>query len=191
MSESSRLFFALLPDDTVHRAAHAAARDLRMKMQPGGWLTPSANYHVTLVFIGNNVPKNTEDLMRSVGGRVHGAPFQMVLNTTGSFKTTDMVWWLGLREIPEAMADLRRDLYDAVTKVGITPERQKFVPHLTFNRGAEIPLPHSIFKPIDWPVSDFALVRSTTRGVETSHEVLERWSLTSSGLNLSRQQSLL
>jgi len=191
MLEETRLFFAIVPDEAVRTAAQNVARDLRMKMQPGGQLTPPELYHITLVFLGKNLPPETEVLMRAVGRRVSGTPFTLKLNTTGSFKNRETVWWLGCREIPEGLSELRQYLHEQVVKAGVTPERQKFVPHLTFNRGSNTPLMHMLFTPIEWSASDFALIRSVSNGIESKYEILDRWPLSDKVLNASRQQSLI
>lgn len=94
--------------------------------------------------------------VRAAASQVQAAPFSLRLDTSGSFSGREIVWWLGCREIPQPLAELHRDLDERMSKVGVVPERKKFVPHLTIIRGASSSLPHTVYRSIDWTASEFA-----------------------------------
>lgn len=180
--EVNRLFFALWPDDVVRTACAEAARRLRLRMQPGGYLSKPERYHLTLLFLGDTVPADREAAARQAAGRVRSAPFTLRLDQAASFpRNRSIPWWLGSREPPPPLEHLHQRLREAMLRAGVTPDRMKFAPHLTVLRDARQPLPPTPIAPIDWAVDSFVLVRSRIDRSPVEYELLGRWPLTGAG----------
>ncbi|SFF39291.1 2'-5' RNA ligase [Fontimonas thermophila] len=174
----NRLFFALWPSAAVRQACAEAARGLRMRMQPTGYLSPPDRYHITLLFLGDFVPADKEAAARQAASLVRSPPFALRLDQAGSFRNRAIPWWLGMRELPPQLERLHERLRDAMLRVGVTPDRMRFVPHLTVVRDAGKPLPPTPVTPIDWAVDEFVLVRSRLDRNPVEYELLGRWPLT-------------
>src|SRR3546814_10788740 len=57
----NRLFFALWPSASVRRACHDAARELKVKLQPAGYASVPDRYHITMLFLGDQVSSRSEE----------------------------------------------------------------------------------------------------------------------------------
>lgn len=175
--ELNRLFFALWPSDDVRAACDAAARDLKMRMQPGGYLSAAERYHLTLLFLGDAVSPEKEAAAVQAAARFRGAPFDLLLDHAGSFRNRQIPWWLGAREVPPELPRLHDRLRETLVRAEVVPERMKFVPHLTILRDAQAPLPTTAIKPVRWRVEEFVLVRSRLDARPMHYELLGRWPL--------------
>lgn len=178
MSELNRLFFALWPEDAVRAACAEAARSINLRAQPGGYLLSPDKYHLTLLFLGDFVSAEKQaDALRAAEG-LRSAPFDLKLDYAGSFRNNSKIpYWLGTRDVPDALPALHRTLRDTMKAGGVTPERMSFTPHLTVLRDAQRPLPDTQIQPIDWPVHEFVLIRSRLDRRPADYEVLGRWPL--------------
>ncbi len=178
-ADSNRLFFALWPGDIVREASHQAARDLKLRMQPSGNLSSPARYHITLLFLGDQVPADKEAAALQAATTVRAAPFELRLDHAGSFRNPRQVpWWLGAREMPSGLQVLYERLREALGRAGVPPERMRFVPHLTILRDQKMILPTTAIKPIAWSVDEFVLIRSHVERQPAEYELLGRWPLT-------------
>ena len=178
MRELNRLFFALWPGEAQRRACDEAARDLRLKMQPGGYLSSPDRYHITLLFLGDTVSPETEAAALKAAAKVRAAPFAMNLELASSFRANKKIpWWLGPRETPPGLTQLYDRLNEAMLAARVLPERMKFVPHLTILRDAQVSLPVTPIKPVVWNVDEFVLLRSRLDQKPMSYEILGRWKL--------------
>lgn len=177
MREPNRLFFALWPDVPVRAAAQAAARALKVKMQPGGYLSAPERYHLTLQFLGDFVPPDQQAAALAAAAQVRAAPFDLRLDHASSFKNPQIPWWLGPGEIPEALTRLYRTLQEHLTAARVSTERLRFQPHLTILRDAGLVLPRTPIPAIEWPVREFVLVRSRLDLKPVQYELLGRWPL--------------
>lgn len=179
MLQLNRLFFAIWPDEAVRRACAETARELRLKMQPAGYLSNPERYHITLAFLGDTVPPQQEHAAVAAAGRVQLAPFSFRLDVAGSFRGKAGLWWLGARETAPELLQLHERLHESLTAAGVVPDRNRFTPHLTVLREGRKPLPRTAIGPIEWPVTHFALVRSRLDEQPPRYEILQRWSLRS------------
>lgn len=178
MAEPNRLFFALWPDDAVRTACAQAARDLKLRVQPGGYLIRPERYHITLLFLGDFVPAEKEAAARQAASLLRAAPFTLALDRAGSFSRNRQIpWWLGTRETPVGLSALYHDLREALVGAGVQPDRMKFVPHLTVIRDAHRALPDTAIKPVSWGVKEFVLIRSLLQRQPVEYELLGRWPL--------------
>ncbi len=173
----NRLFFALWPNDAVRAASADAARQLRVRMQPGGYQSKPERYHLTLLFLGDHVTADREAAARQTASRVRSPPFSLRLDHAGSFRNPKIPWWLGSREPPAALQRLHDRLRDAMLQARVPVERMKFSPHLTIHRDAGAALPPTLIQAIDWQVQDFVLVRSRIDQSPVQYDILGRWPL--------------
>ncbi|MBN2879099.1 MAG: RNA 2',3'-cyclic phosphodiesterase [Clostridia bacterium] len=91
------------------------------------------NLHLTLVFLGETEPsklQSIKDAMQSITI----PEMNLVFSHTGYFSKDDGdIWWLGM-EYNDALAVLHKDLTEAFTKLGYTPENREYRPHITLAR---------------------------------------------------------
>ena len=178
MAEPNRLFFALWPDAPVREACATAARELKLKSQPGGRLVNPERYHMTLLFLGDFVSAAHEEAALAAAATVRAPPFAMTLDHAGSFaRNAQVPWWLGPQQAPPAAQALHVGLREAMHRTGVTPDRMRFAPHLTIVRDAGRALPGSAIKPIAWDVSEFVLIRSLLDSQPPEYRVIGRWPL--------------
>jgi len=175
MTIASRLFLALMPPDPVRDACEKAARDLVIKMVPGGRAVPPAKYHLTLIFLGHQLTADQQFAALEAAGQVAADPFDIRLDHAACFPDAH-AWWLGQRKMPDGLMPLRAALLDGVHAAGINPERLRFNPHVTVHRSGR-KLPPTQIAPIDWRVTDFAMIRSSLLPEMSVYEEIGRWSL--------------
>lgn len=173
----NRLFFALMPPPEVREALALAARQLRIRAQPAGRAEPAEKLHLTLQFLGNAVAPAQQADLQAVAAAVRAAPFTMTLDHASCFKGARGPWWLGLQTPPPALFDLQERLRQATQRVGVAPERQRFVPHVTVQRDAGVSLAPTPITPIAWPVTEFCLLRSRLDRQPADYETLGCWAL--------------
>lgn len=190
MLDPNRLFFALIPDSATQEACHKAARDLAVRMQPGGKSIPPTNYHLTLAFLGDRVSTIDEAAARGVAQELREGPFSLMLNQASSFAGTKSNWWLGPMESPPGLERMRRSLYEGLVQARIPVDRKRFVPHVTVQRDAGLRLPPTRIPPIEWTVSAFALMRSDMGPSVSVYSIVEQWPLQAKAEVQSQQRSL-
>ena len=177
-AEPNRLFFALWPDAAVREACAQAARELKLKDQPGGRLVDPERYHLTQLFLGDFISAPQEEALLAMAQTVRQAPFQLTLDHASSFaRDRHVPWWLGPRDPHAAASALHVALRDGAHRAGVTPDRTRFAPHVTIVRDAGRVLPGSAIKPIHWNVSEFTLVRSLLDSQPPEYRVIGRWPL--------------
>ena len=173
----NRLFFALWPDDATRAACAEAARDLKLRMQPDGYLLRPERYHLTLPYLGDHVPPQQEAAARQVAQLVSLPPFTLTLEQAGSFRNREVPWYLAPLETPPELLLLHDHLRDALRQAGVNVERMRFAPHLTVVRNATMTLPPTRIRPVVWQVKEFVLIRSVLHGQPVEYQLLGRWPL--------------
>lgn len=168
-----RLFFALWPDDAVCNALAAAARPL-LEACPGRRI-PSRNYHLTLAFLGG-VAEDQLDAIRAAAATVRADTFDLCLDVHGHWRGPKVAW-LGCSNPPVTARTLAGALWAALQPLGFQPDPRPFRPHLTVLRGCTACDWPGPVTPVDWPVRDFALVRSETLPEGPRYTVIGRWPL--------------
>jgi RNA 2',3'-cyclic 3'-phosphodiesterase len=176
--EPNRLFFALWPDEATRQAVQQAAKTLKVKMQPSGYLSNAERYHLTLHFLGDFVSADNQAAAFDAAAQVRAAPFTLSLEIAGSFRNARIPWWLAPRQTPPELAALHREIHDRLLHARVLPERMKFVPHLTILRDAGCLLPATPVPAIAWKVEEFVLVRSRLDLKPVRYDLIGRWPLT-------------
>ena len=168
-----RLFFALWPPAEAARELGAWAHALQKDC--GGKATPEAKIHLTLAFLGDGEPGKASAAGRQVNARGFDFPVD-----AARYWTHNRIVWVGPRRMPDALADLARQLHGALANAGFTLEDRSFAAHVTLLRKAgrpgALPPPPSIA----WPVEEFLLVRSRPASAGSEYEAIERFPLAGS-----------
>jgi RNA 2',3'-cyclic 3'-phosphodiesterase len=168
-----RAFVAVFPPPEVQEALANAARGLPIAGEVR--LTPTANVHLTLKFLGD-VPG--DDL-----GQVAEAleplpeehePFEAGISGFGAFPSPKKarVLWAGVGEGSDRLRALAEDVEESLEPLGFERENRPYVPHLTLGRArgrpvtletVETPSPATGF-----PVRRVDLVQSVPGAVYTT-----------------------
>ena len=163
-----RLFFALWPDGEALRQIRAAADLLRL--EGGGRLVPSRNYHLTLAFIGE-VSDAKLAVMQQIGQSVRASRFTAICDRLEYWPQARAVV-AAVRDAPAALLDLSARLYEAIELPQI-PLRA----HVTLARKvAQAPVLPAM-SPISWRATEFSIVRSQTGGAASAYTVVSTWPL--------------
>ncbi|MGH8506859.1 MAG: RNA 2',3'-cyclic phosphodiesterase [Stenotrophobium sp.] len=173
----NRLFFALMPDAVARTACEAAVRDLKLRMQPQGRWINAQRYHMTLLFLGDEVTPEQEQKALAVAHRVSSPPFMLTLNQALGFRNREIPWVLTPQEVPLELTQLHDRLRDALRAAAVPPERLRFSPHLTVLRNGGQMLPLTRIGPVSWQVDEFVLIRSVLRQQPAQYQILGRWPL--------------
>lgn len=168
-----RVFFGVPVDDEIRSRVREAQDSMRSMAGKVSWVDP-ANFHLTLRFIGEVPQTEVEAIGRVVEGVGTGLlPVRLVFRGVGAFPNVrrPRVLWIGLAEGTEALSQLSRELNERLcAEVGLPPEDQPFVPHLTIGR-VRVPSAGDVIAKIIEPLQDqeygafwathFALYQST------------------------------
>jgi len=167
-----RLFFALWPDEALRSALH---RETRARVRHcGGKPVPAANLHLTLAFLGN-VPDERLDAVRTAAGALGAPRLLLTLDRYGWFDAAQVLW-IGCSESPAPLRQLAAELGHLMAEVaGLNTDLRPFHPHVTLARKVRNPPELRPPRPVEWPVSGFALVESVTDPAGAKYEVLENF----------------
>lgn len=178
--EVYRLFFALVPAEPVRVDIARALGQVWPQLPPPARRIPSERWHLTLAFLGSFGARPSALVERAlvVAGAMDSASFTLSLDHLGHFGGRTRVLWLGPSAIPGELAALRGRLVGALQAAGVAVDRpQDFAPHLTIARGVERRPVLPTVAPVDWPITDFALLLSHQDRGGLAYETLHRWAL--------------
>ena len=126
----ARAFIAIRPPDVVLDAIAARVEGL---VVPDGKLTPRAQWHVTLQFLGNDVDLDAvEGALRSVSWRAGDVQLSGAGTLPPERRSKYMV--LFVREGLEWMRGLADAVGNALAPLGFAREEREYTPHLTLAR---------------------------------------------------------
>lgn len=93
------------------------------------------NIHLTLRFIGE-VPRSIVDEVCSFINTISYKGFQIHVKNIGGFPSLERprVIWAGVEEGSGELLELYRVVEAGLRRIGIKPEREEFVPHITLAR---------------------------------------------------------
>ncbi len=159
-----RLFFALWPDDRQRERLRDTIAPLARQVE--GRAVPRGNWHVTLVFLGNQ-PEERIPQFLEIGSTVGTEELRL--------RFDKLVFWqrpkiacLQAMSVPPALERLVTSLRDALEPFEIEPEIGAYKPHITAVRAARSFEPLSVARPLELTFSEFVLVESlsTREGVQ-------------------------
>lgn len=165
-----RIFFAVWPPAETARALAQWAREAQRAT--GGRTTSEEKIHLTLAFLGEADPQKA----LAAAGRVSAQAHRLPIEEARYWRDSHIVW-AGPRETPPPLLDLFKRLEFELYKEAFILERRPFAAHVTLIRKARAPESLPPLPALDWPVSEFLLVRSSLSGAGSSYEPLERFPL--------------
>ncbi|PKO83588.1 MAG: RNA 2',3'-cyclic phosphodiesterase [Betaproteobacteria bacterium HGW-Betaproteobacteria-11] len=158
-----RVFFALWPEPEV--AEHLAALGQNLATDYGGRLTPVAQLHMTLTFIGNVTTARLDDLL-ALAATVRAAPIEFELDRLG-FWPQGGILWAGCRSSASCQRRLFEPLHGALKAkldaAGFSTANRSFAPHVTLARHTRCASLPRLGTPIFWRANEFSLVESVPR----------------------------
>lgn len=182
-----RLFLGLPVQ--VHESLASAIKKTRIGADKRdmeiNWV-PTANYHITLNFLGSTphalVPQITA-LARAIASR--HAPFTTQLRGMGGFPDEHHMrtLWVGVRHT-RALAQIQNELRERLVQTGIPQEERSYTPHLTIGKTRKSRNATDLISPFvrtkfgEIAVDGLLLYESQQYGPHTSYHVLERIALT-------------
>ncbi|KAB2963089.1 RNA 2',3'-cyclic phosphodiesterase [Zoogloea sp.] len=172
MAETTRrLFLALWPGleqvrqlDRLAGIAEALGGGRRMRPE---------TLHMTLAFLGEVAESRIPDLC-GVMAECEAEPFALEIDQLGYWPANHILW-AGCRQPPAQLGRLVAGLQDALGRVGLSPARRDFFPHVTLLRKAQPvqALPEPV--PIAWPVDEWWLVESRRDAGAGAYHRLAAW----------------
>ncbi|MFD1956126.1 RNA 2',3'-cyclic phosphodiesterase [Paenibacillus thailandensis] len=138
MYENIRIFTAIALSEDARRSISALVPEWQINLSFDRWVYPE-DWHLTLHFIGDvpvsSLPLVEEALREACSEQPN--PFQLEINGLGTFGKPDRpsVLWLGLSSLPEELPRLHEALGNTLAdKLGFTPEKRPYGPHVTLAR---------------------------------------------------------
>ena len=131
-------------------------------------------WHTTLVFIGyvdGVVVETVEELAASVSC----APFVLSLDRLDHWRKPRIAC-LTASATPPALQRLVAELEAALDAAGVPYDRRPYRPHLTLARKVARLERKGPIAPLEWPVTDFALVESISSSAGSRYEPLACYS---------------
>ncbi|MEY9945305.1 RNA 2',3'-cyclic phosphodiesterase [Kitasatospora sp. GAS1066B] len=190
-----RLFVAVHPSPEAVRELADATTPLRTL--PGAerlrW-TAEEGWHLTLAFLGS-VPDDQLPALREALAQTALGYQAHRLRLAGGGHFGDRVLWVGLAGQTWALRSLARAVLTVMAEVAETPDAElDFHPHLTLARTGRGGHPGreeraalrtaaerlEEFQGVEWPVTEFQLMRSDFASGGSRYTVVDRWPLTRS-----------
>jgi RNA 2',3'-cyclic 3'-phosphodiesterase len=135
--ETLRSFIALeLPDNVKETVALIIKRLRPAQHRYVKWVAPDGT-HLTIKFLGNiyssQIPQIT-GIMKTAAGKM--PPLDLRLGGLGMFPNEQRprVIWVALEGNTEPLAEMQREIEQALAPMGFAPENRAFTPHLTLGR---------------------------------------------------------
>jgi RNA 2',3'-cyclic 3'-phosphodiesterase len=180
-----RLFFALWPDAEVRRQLAEVAAQLTLSSSSP--LVPSANYHLTVAFLGE-VERARVAPLREIGAAQRVPCFTVVLDAA-EFWARPKIIVTAAQNIPHGLqslwARLREDmaLHHFADSVAGPQLCAPLRAHVTLARKvAQAPVLQAM-SPLTWSVNSFSLICSETGGIHSAYTVVDTWPLLYTGQN--------
>lgn len=170
MLNTSRLFFALWPDDKTRQALASLSQSIAAKEFK--WVQPH-NLHVTLVFLGP-VDKDVEPLIKQSVADITARPFELTFDSLSYWSRPKILCLTCLQPAPEEAVILVSALAATAANCGLHTDTRSYTPHITLVRHAKH-LPNMKFEPIVWRAEAFCLVESCTEPDGVRYKVIQQW----------------
>ena len=169
MTDFSRLFFALWPDDQTRRELVRLCQSIEAK---GFRPVHPQKVHVTLVFLGN-VDAISESLVKQSVTCIFAKPFSLIFDQL-SYWRRPKILCLSCSQTPDEAKSLVAALNTEVEGCGLQVDTRPYKPHITLARHAHY-LPDISFEPIVYRADSFCLVESCSEPGGANYIVRQRW----------------
>jgi len=137
MKDALRAFIAVEIPPEIRDAIGDIRRKLKKTGADARWVKPE-NMHLTLRFLGNDVPRETVD---AIGTMLHRQlstvqQFTITMSGLGAFPnvTRPRIVWLGIEPSDGPLPALRDAVEKAVEEAGWPRDERRFAAHLTLGR---------------------------------------------------------
>jgi RNA 2',3'-cyclic 3'-phosphodiesterase len=164
---TSRVFFALWPDEIIQRQLAAAGCELAVLVQ--GKAIPWQNLHPTLVFLGE-VPHERIVELIGLAESLRDFVCDLRLDALGAFCPGNV--YIAPTHTPAALYDVVESLRKVLREMGYRIESKLFTAHVTLFRNVRrLPKP----RPLDcvvWPVRGVRLLQSELRSSGARYRLL-------------------
>ena len=164
-----RLFFALVPDDSVRRQVH----HVQQRLQGSGRAVSLPNLHVTLAFLGMHDAAVVPGVCTVASG-LSFPPCRVTLDQVGQFGR-GRVLWLGAGSLPVPLLEFQQSLVQALTAAGIGHDPKPWKFHLTLYRRLRNPPPTLGPVAIEWALKGFELIESVGSKNGVEYHSIARW----------------
>jgi len=124
-----RLFVAIRPPRPIRTLLLSATGGVN-----GARWQSDEQLHLTLRFIGEVDRHLAQDIHAALGG-IHQIPFEIALSGVGAFERRGRpeTLWVGVTP-QDPLRALHKKIDQALTRVGVAPDRRVFHPHITLAR---------------------------------------------------------
>ncbi|MGZ5053966.1 MAG: RNA 2',3'-cyclic phosphodiesterase [Methylobacter sp.] len=170
MTDTSRLFFALWPDDKTRQALtrlHQSIAAKRLK------LVQPHNLHVTLVFLGQ-VDAVTESVIKQAVADITTQPFTLTFDRLSYWRRPRILCLTCQQPAPEPALMLVSALETAAADCGLRTDTRPYMPHITLARHVRH-LPDIEIEPLIWRAEAFSLVESCSEPEGVRYQVIKQW----------------
>ena len=175
MPDTSKLFFALWPDDKTKQALESMRQSIEriIAIKELKWVQPH-NFHVTLAFLGH-VDANAEALIKQRVADIVVQPFALTFNSLSYWSKPRILCLTSLQPAQEVVM-LAAHLQSAAANCGLQTDCRPYIPHVTLSRHVRY-LPKAMIKPIVWHAEGFCLAESCSGPNGVLYKVIQRWPL--------------
>lgn len=170
MPRSSRLFFALWPDDETRQKLVRLSRSLQAEKFKR---VPPYNYHATLVFLGT-VFEDVELLIKQHVSNISAESFEITFDHLSYWNKPKVLCLTSSQQPAQQAFILTQALDDAVSNCGIQTDRKPYNPHVTLARHGFAFVERDC-DPIVWQADSFCLVESCSSNDGVVYKVKEQW----------------
>ncbi len=137
MKDTLRAFIAVEIPPEIRDAIGDIRRKLKKTGADARWVKPE-NMHLTLRFLGNDVPRETVEAIGAMLPRHLSTieQFTIAVNGLGGFPnvTRPRIVWLGIQPPDGPLLALREAVENAVEEAGWPRDERRFAAHLTLGR---------------------------------------------------------
>ena len=172
MTDTSRLFFALWPDDETRQALTRLSQSITAKEFK--WVPPH-NFHVTLMFLGR-VDKELESLIKQSVAGIAALAFELTFDSLSYWNKPKVLCLTCQQTVPDSAVILTSALTEAAANSGIQTDIRPYIPHITLARHSHY-LPDVKVEPIIWRTEAFCLIESCSEPDGVCYKVVQQWPL--------------
>lgn len=135
MSEALRVFIAI--DISEYSVLNNLIKTRDSLVETGADLKPvsNENLHITIRYIGE-IPMYIVNNICNELSKLSFKPFRVKIHGVGVFPsiTRPRVIWAGITEGIDELTQIHDSIENMLNKLGIPPDREKFIPHITLAR---------------------------------------------------------